>query len=203
MKRKKKKRGIASNRINFFSGVYDYISILVFLALFLAFPANIFESSFTSFWSYRLSKIIQYNLSQYKPILKYPALFCTFTNKKWSLPEQKHHFSSFVSPWVIFILTETEKDNSFKIHKDIPSLERELFKVFKGIAIPILYGIIPLKFIGYDLTYQTEFSVSCVNTSHFRLNYSRYFTSIVCNMVSPEFKCLNNVENRNLNLRKW
>ena len=95
---------------------------------------------------------------------------------------------------------ETEKDISFKIHKDIPSFTTELSKVFEGIAIPLLYYKFPLKFIGYNLRYQTEFSVSCVNTSHFGLNYLPYFTSKVWNVASPELKCFNDVEIRNLNL---
>ena len=61
-----------------------------------------------------------------------------------------------------------KKDNSFKIHhKSIQSLAIELFKVKKGIADPILYDILPLRSIDYNLRSQIDFSVSSVNTTYF------------------------------------
>ena len=96
-----------------------------------------------------------------------------------------------------------KKDNSFKIHhKNIQSLATELCKVEKGIANPVLYKIFPLRSIDYNLRYQTDFSVSSVNTTHFGLNYLRYFASKVWNMVPLELKNLNDVESFKSDIRK-
>ena len=62
-----------------------------------------------------------------------------------------------------------KKDNSFKIHhENIQSLVIELFKVEKGIANSILCDIFPLRSINYNLRSQIDFSLSSVNTTHFR-----------------------------------
>ena len=64
----------------------------------------------------------------------------------------------------------------------IQPLAIDLFNVEKVIANPIL------RSIDYNLRSQIDFSVSCVNTSHFGLNSLPYVVSKVWNMVPLELK---------------
>ena len=79
-----------------------------------------------------------------------------------------------------------KKGNSFKNkHENIQSLARELFKVEKGIPKPILCDIFPLRS-------HTDFSVSCLNVTHFCWNSLRYCK--VWNIVPLELKDQRDVE---------
>ena len=108
-------------------------------------------------------------------------------------------YNDYITPFEDLL----KKDNSFKIHhKNIQSLAIELFKVEEGIAIPILCDIFPLRSMDYNLWSQTDFSVSFVNTTHFGLNFLRYFVSKIWNMVPLELKNLNGVESFKSEIRK-
>ena len=50
---------------------------------------------------------------------------------------------------------------------------------------------------------QIDFPVSSVNTTHFSLNFLRYYASKVWNMVRLELKNLNDVEFLNVKLPKF
>ena len=97
------------------------------------------------------------------------------------------------------------KKDDFKIHhKNVSqSLAIELFKVEKEIANPILCDIFPLRSIDYNLSPQTDFFVSSVNTTHFDLNSLQYFACKIRNMVTLELKNLNDVEMFKSEIRKW
>ena len=91
------------------------------------------------------------------------------------------------------------KANSFDIyHRNIQSLARELFKVIKGIASPILCDIFPPRSIDYNLRHHTDFSVNCVKNSHFKLNYLQCFASKVWNIIPPELENVKTLKYLNL-----
>ena len=65
------------------------------------------------------------------------------------------------------------------------------------------YDIFPLRSIEYNLRSQINFSVSSVNTTHFRLNSRRYIASKVWNMVPLKPKNLNDIGVFKFEIRKW
>ena len=52
-----------------------------------------------------------------------------------------------------------------------------LFKIFKDELFHFYIIFFPVRSINYNVRCQNDFSVSCINTSHFGLNSSRYFAS--------------------------
>ena len=116
---------------------------------------------------------------------------------------QERSFRIVYNDYITLFEDLLKKDNSFKFHhKNIQSLAIDFFKVEKGIANPILCEIFPLRSIDYNLRSQTDFSVSSVNTTHFGLNFLRYFASKVWNMVPLELKDLNDVKSFKSEIRK-
>ena len=97
------------------------------------------------------------------------------------------------------------KASCFTIHqKNTQLLAIELFKVFKGIANPILDDGFHLRYINYNLKYQTDFSVNSAKNSHFGFNSLQDLASKVWNAIVPEqFKKFNYAEIFKSQIKKW
>ena len=97
-----------------------------------------------------------------------------------------------------------KKGNSFTVHhRNIKSLAIELFKVKENLSSRIMNDILQTRTLAYDLTKQTDFARSFVNTSCFGLNSLRYSASKVWNIVPSDIKNASNLHIFKNKIRKW
>ena len=97
-----------------------------------------------------------------------------------------------------------KKDNSFTVHhRNIQSLDIELFKVKVNLSNTIMDDILQTRTLPYNLTPNTDFARISVNTSRFGLNSLRYFASKVWSIVPSDIKNASNLNIFKNKIREW
>ena len=97
-----------------------------------------------------------------------------------------------------------QKDHSFTIHhRNIQSLDTELYKIKGNLSNEIMSSIFPSRLITYNLKTQSDFFRNSVNGSKYSLNSIRFFASKVWQMVPVELKHLKSLEDFKNKIRRW
>ena len=154
------------------------------------------------------------NLNQRRTLMKtfiesqfgYCALIWMFhgriVNKKKNLHEKALRI--VYEGYISYLEDLLKRDKYVAIyHRNIQSLDIELFKVKQNLSNSMLNNIFPTRSICYNLRSQTDFIRSNASTSQYGLNSMRCFASKVWQMIPMEIKNSVSIESVKEKIRKW